>query len=194
VGRGAGRRQERARHKCFEVLLPELEEYGVTRAVFERRGARADRADLGKVAACRIKRLLVGKLSVGFDEPLREPLLWLADAVCGALFAEQAGDAPTPRSCETSSTRSTLTSTDCRRKRERRVPPPVGYPGATSSTSQGEAFLSCLAPDILSSRFQRALESANAGSHLRWAAPAPLPTPQQDGGSHILILSVRLTL
>jgi hypothetical protein len=92
VGRGAGRRQERARHKCFEVLLPELEAYGVTRAVFERRGPRADRADLGKVEACHGRRLLTGRLSVVFDEPLREPLLWLADAVCGALFAEQAGD------------------------------------------------------------------------------------------------------
>jgi hypothetical protein len=93
VGRGADRRQERARHKCFEILLPELESYGVSRAVFERRGGKADRSDVRKVDVCRITRLLTGELSVAFEDPQQEPLLWLADAVCGALFAERSGDA-----------------------------------------------------------------------------------------------------
>jgi hypothetical protein len=91
VGRGADRRQERARHKCFETLLPELEAFGVTRAVFETRGAKPDSTDLAKVAACRIRRLITGQIAVEFDDPHREPLLWLPDVVCGALLAEEAG-------------------------------------------------------------------------------------------------------
>lgn len=92
VGRGAGRKQERARHKCFELLLPELEQYGVERAVFETRGAKADRTDRLKVAACVGRRLLTGVLQVEFCDPRTEPFLWVADAVCGALYAEEAGD------------------------------------------------------------------------------------------------------
>jgi hypothetical protein len=92
VGRGADRRQERARHKCFELLLPELEGFGVERAIFETRGARADNADLAKVAACRIRRLITERLAVEFGDPRQDPLLWIPDIICGALFANEAGD------------------------------------------------------------------------------------------------------
>lgn len=91
AGTGVSRRTERGRRKCLEVLLPELEVRGITRAVFETRAA-YDRYDLAHAAACRQKRLITDALQVEFGFPNDEPLLWLADAVCGAVLAGRRGD------------------------------------------------------------------------------------------------------
>ncbi|WP_067071844.1 hypothetical protein [Carbonactinospora thermoautotrophica] len=94
VGHGVGRRQERGRRKCLEVLLPELATLGVARAVFETRAA-YDRQDQAMIAACRSKGLIdrAFRVEFGFPAgPAGEPLLWLADAVCGAVLAERRGD------------------------------------------------------------------------------------------------------
>lgn len=84
-------RPERMRRICLEALLPALHGCGVDAIIFESRGTRDDRRDLdlatsapgiGQTMEARITHLR------GRDEPL----LWLADAVCGCLRAELNGE------------------------------------------------------------------------------------------------------
>ncbi|WBQ05833.1 hypothetical protein [Kribbella sp. CA-293567] len=85
-------KQERARRCCLECLLYELERFGVDQAWFETRAAVQDRRDLRLVDSAREKGLISRQLSVGFAQPTQEPLLWLPDAVAGAVTAAQMGE------------------------------------------------------------------------------------------------------
>jgi hypothetical protein len=85
-------KQERARRCCLESLLYELEEFGVTQAQLESRTPAENRGDLNLVNSARDKRLISRKLSVDFARPVQEPMLWLPDAVAGAVTAAQLGE------------------------------------------------------------------------------------------------------
>ncbi|WP_141006616.1 hypothetical protein [Nocardioides humi] len=91
------RRQERARRLCMERLLIELAGLGVQRIWLETRTESLNAKDLAMVAAVRGKRLLPGDTFVDFARPLDEPMLWVPDAVAGAVGAKRKGRNPTPR-------------------------------------------------------------------------------------------------
>ncbi|MEU4396433.1 hypothetical protein [Kribbella sp. NPDC023855] len=86
------KKQERARRCCLECLLYELEDFGVTQAWFESRAALLDGRDRSLVDSARRTGLLSGRLSVDFALPIQEPMLWLPDAVAGAVTAAQLGE------------------------------------------------------------------------------------------------------
>ena len=90
IGRAA-RREERARRKCLEVLLPELDRCEVSSAVLESRQRRKDKLDHALVGACRSKRLISQRLQVLFSPGAAEPLLWLPDIVGGAIHLAETG-------------------------------------------------------------------------------------------------------
>lgn len=77
--------QKRRRNKCLERLLVELEMRGVTHATFESRGPADDRRDLDLVQALRGTRRLSPSLRIDHLQGPKEPLLWVPDAVCGAV-------------------------------------------------------------------------------------------------------------
>lgn len=80
----AKKKQERARRKCLEVLLPRREQLGVTQVVMEQRTPSLDEGDRKMVIAIRGKRLIGSGLRVNTARPKEEPMLWLPDAVAGA--------------------------------------------------------------------------------------------------------------
>jgi hypothetical protein len=79
------RRQERARRQCLERLLFELDQLGVARVWLESRGSTPDRRDRDLVEALRGSSAVAAELRVGFARPLDEPMLWVPDAVAGAV-------------------------------------------------------------------------------------------------------------
>ena len=88
------RRQERARRKDLEALLPLLEAEGVSRLVMESRFPAADEKDAAHFRAMR-KRGFVSTIELHFADPAREHRLWVPDQILGA-YGECAvrGDAP----------------------------------------------------------------------------------------------------
>jgi hypothetical protein len=85
-------RQERARRCCLERLLYELDQFGVSDAWLESRTAVQDRRDLRLVDSARRKRSISHDLQVRFARPAGEPMLWLPDAVAGAMSASVLGE------------------------------------------------------------------------------------------------------
>ena len=79
-----GVRTERARRRCLERLLMELDQTGVVTTLIESRSAPQDHADLLMVMAMRKARALSKSLTVLWQSSYAEPLLWAADAVVGA--------------------------------------------------------------------------------------------------------------
>lgn len=76
---------DRARHKCLERLLPELElQYGVTRLVMESREATQDERDLACVRGLR-SRGFIRRLRVDFMPGESDARLWIPDQVLGAI-------------------------------------------------------------------------------------------------------------
>lgn len=89
----ANRRQERARRICMETLLPTLErDYGVSRVLLEARTPTLIRKDREQVANLVGKKLITPALRVGSARPLEEPMLWISDAVAGAVGADRLGN------------------------------------------------------------------------------------------------------
>jgi hypothetical protein len=58
----------------------------------ESRGAGLDRKDRDMVDAMRAARTLDGTLRLEHAPGPAEPMLWIADAVCGAVVASRTGD------------------------------------------------------------------------------------------------------
>lgn len=85
------RRQERARRKCIERLLMHLSEDGVSQVWLESRGAAQDNRDRTMVAAIRSSGVSLGSVHVAFALPQAEPMLWIPDAVAGAVAAARKG-------------------------------------------------------------------------------------------------------
>jgi hypothetical protein len=85
-------KQERARRCCLECLLYGLEDFGVTQVWLESRRVAQDRRDRSLADSARDKGLISHDLAVDFALPLQEPMLWLPDAVAGAVTAAQLGE------------------------------------------------------------------------------------------------------
>jgi hypothetical protein len=84
-------KQERARAKCMEALLPEMQNEGVSRVWLEARTPSLQRRDQRLIDAIRAKGLIGAGIRVDPARPSEEPMLWLPDAVAGAVGAAQAG-------------------------------------------------------------------------------------------------------
>jgi len=79
------RRQERSRRKCMERLLFELSDRNVSEVWLEGRGTALNRRDAALVEALRGSRRISSEIRVDFARPLNEPMLWVPDAVAGAV-------------------------------------------------------------------------------------------------------------
>lgn len=76
---------ERARSKCLELLAFELQNFDINSAVFESRSAALDRKDLSLLNFLRSSQTISTAFK-GTHVPGRdEPMLWIADAICGAV-------------------------------------------------------------------------------------------------------------
>jgi hypothetical protein len=87
-----GPKQERARRCCLERLLFELGEFGVSTVWLESRSPAPDRRDIKLVDSARRKGLVPVGLQVQFGQPKEEPMLWIPDAVAGAVTAAELGE------------------------------------------------------------------------------------------------------
>jgi len=79
------RRTERARRRCLERLLLELENAGVAEVVIESRAPSQNHSDLLMIMALRKSRTISKAITVNWRPSHQEPLLWAADAVVGAI-------------------------------------------------------------------------------------------------------------
>ncbi|MFC8530610.1 hypothetical protein [Nocardia sp. NPDC057227] len=97
VGQGyVARRQERARRVCMERLFFELENMGTSSITLESRTPSLNAKDLAMVAGLRGRGSLKG-VRVEFGLPSVEPMLWIPDAVAGAVGAARSGRDGTAR-------------------------------------------------------------------------------------------------
>ena len=87
-----GSKQERARRRCLERLLHELAMFGVGDVWLESRSIVPDRRDIRLVDSARRKGLVPGSLVVGFARPKEDPMLWIPDAIAGAVTAANLGE------------------------------------------------------------------------------------------------------
>ncbi|MFD2797173.1 hypothetical protein ACFS27_26685 [Promicromonospora vindobonensis] len=87
------RRQERARRICTERLLYELDALGVAHVWLEARHPALNERDLRLVKALRGKRSISSSIRVDFARPKDEPMLWIPDAVAGAVNGALSGAA-----------------------------------------------------------------------------------------------------
>ena len=79
-----GKKQERARRKCLEALLPLLEERGVARVVLESRGSASDKLDINYIKYAKGSRT-IRTINVGHASGANEPRLWIPDQIIGAM-------------------------------------------------------------------------------------------------------------
>ena len=80
----SGHKQERARRKCLETLLPTLEGRDVNDLVLESRKPTADKLDIDYVKYAKGAKL-VKSINVTHEDGADQPRLWIADQVLGAM-------------------------------------------------------------------------------------------------------------
>lgn len=88
----AGERPERRRRHCLERLSYELAQLTVTEMILESRGPAADKRDRDLLDALRARRVVPGTLRLEHVPGPADPMLWLPDAVCGAITRARSGD------------------------------------------------------------------------------------------------------
>jgi hypothetical protein len=86
------RKQERARRRLLGRLLYELDQRQVSHLILESRQTERDRHDVRAVGAFRNARQLSRRLVVSHGLPAQEPLLWVPDAVAGAVGDHRCGE------------------------------------------------------------------------------------------------------
>ena len=82
----AGRKQERARRKCLEVLLPFLEQGGIALLTLESRGRLNDNRDVDMLLALR-RSGAIEHIDIRHRKGSEDRALWVPDQVLGA-YAE----------------------------------------------------------------------------------------------------------
>jgi hypothetical protein len=86
------KRHERARALCLERVTWDLKHNGTDHLVIESRERRNDTKDAATIERARRAGKASPALAYTFERPNKEPLLWLADAACGAISAHLAED------------------------------------------------------------------------------------------------------
>lgn len=85
-------RPERQRRRCLQRLTYELDQLGVDRMTLESRGPQDDRRDRAALDAFRRSGNVSPSLRMFHQPGPEEPLLWLPDAVCGAMVGHRTGN------------------------------------------------------------------------------------------------------
>jgi len=83
---------ERRRRKCLEVFAPNLAAMGCENLTLESRGRAADKKDMDLLDAMRARHQMDSSFRLDHAAGPADPILWLADAVCGAVVADRSGD------------------------------------------------------------------------------------------------------
>jgi len=84
----APRRQTGARALCVNGLLWDLWQSGIDDLVIESRGEHGDAADRRTILAAQRAKRASPALAYRFSRAIEEPILWMADALAGAVTAE----------------------------------------------------------------------------------------------------------
>lgn len=87
-----GERVERRRRLCLERMLYELDTAEVGTATFESRGPADDKRDRQMVDTLRTSRTISGSLRIHHQKGPLEAMLWVPDAVCGAITSHRIGE------------------------------------------------------------------------------------------------------
>lgn len=87
-----GEKPERRRRLCLERLWCELQDLGVPQAVLESRGKADDRRDRTHLDTLRSRRLITADLRIDHLPGPADPMLWVPDAVCGAVSSHRTDD------------------------------------------------------------------------------------------------------
>lgn len=85
-------RAERSRRKCLEMLLHELHGHLCSSLTLESRGKADDKRDVDLVGKLRRRRLPGGSVPVFHEVGPKQPMLWIADAICGAVMHHRCGE------------------------------------------------------------------------------------------------------
>lgn len=85
-------RPERRRRKCLEHLLVTLEAQGCSHLILESRGTKDDRRDREMIDHLRSHRRLSSRLHLDHVPGPRDPGLWVADTLCGAIVCDRVKD------------------------------------------------------------------------------------------------------
>jgi hypothetical protein len=88
----AGEKPERRRRHCLERLLYELDGLHVGSVTFESRGRHDDRRDRVMLDRLRARKVVSAGIRLDHVPGPKDPLLWVSDAVCGAITHDRAGD------------------------------------------------------------------------------------------------------
>ena len=91
VGVNMASGQERARRRCLEHLLCVLDHQGVTQVWLESRTTSLTSKDMHLVTRLRGQRRLSPGLRVDTLQPSVEPMLWVPDAIAGAVAGHRKG-------------------------------------------------------------------------------------------------------
>ena len=86
------RKQERARATCLTRLVHELHSYGVTDLLMEARARELNARDIRTVTGARFQLPKGCRFRIDHEFGAREPLLWIADMIAGAVRANRLGD------------------------------------------------------------------------------------------------------
>ncbi|MGW2091841.1 hypothetical protein [Promicromonospora sukumoe] len=87
------KRQERARRQCMERLVFEMGTLAVSQVWLESRTQSLNERDRRMFAALHAKHAMPTDLHIDFALPTGEPMLWVADAVAGAVGQARRGAA-----------------------------------------------------------------------------------------------------
>lgn len=83
------RKQERARAVCMESLAVHLAKMDVTHVLLEERTPSLNERDMKIVRAMRGSKLIPPQMRIDVQRPSVEPMLWIPDAVAGAVGADR---------------------------------------------------------------------------------------------------------
>lgn len=86
------RRQERARARCLEHLVPELSGCGVETLIMEARTPALNKRDVQTVIGARYALPKGTRFAIEHTKGAQEPLLWVADVLAGAVRAGREGN------------------------------------------------------------------------------------------------------
>lgn len=86
-----GERGERARKKALGVLLRKLDDRDCAHLTWESRGPKDDQRDMRTLDQLRAGRQIGSRLRLDHLPGPAEPMLWVADAVCGAVVGHRVG-------------------------------------------------------------------------------------------------------
>lgn len=87
----AGANDRRHRRKCMEFLLPHLAHMPCSTITLESRG-QLDNSDMSTLQMLRAQRAVESNLRIEHAVGRREPALWAADIVCGAVVQARIGN------------------------------------------------------------------------------------------------------